>query len=215
MNINAYCKFIHRFLKCNFFRLFFNDNLSTAAGYPFSGGFSVSLWIIPVCLHVFCRNGAEPVPDRSLIPSAGGRCCARAPAPDSRCLYVHEIFSMRDATACPTDCCPPAARFLPCAARCLPGRLPPTAGSRGGRRCLAFLALRHPHCSRLLPAVPASSCCSRLFRVVPAPPPPRAGTPRKSNGASVVRMRRRWGICLPLFGEFPGSPASVGLGPQP
>ena len=92
MNINAYCKFIHRFLKCNFFRLFFNDNLSTAAGYPFSGGFSVSLWIIPVCLHVFCRNGAETVPDRSLIPSAGGRCYAGAPAPDSRCLYVHEIF---------------------------------------------------------------------------------------------------------------------------
>jgi hypothetical protein len=27
MNINAYCKFIHRFLKYNFFQLFFYDNL--------------------------------------------------------------------------------------------------------------------------------------------------------------------------------------------
>lgn len=142
-----------------------------------------------------------PVPGTTAVPV-----CASAAV--AGCLYVHEIFSMRDATACPTDCCPPAARFLPCAARCLPGRLPPTAGLRGVRRCLAFLALRYPHCSRLLPLLPAFSRCSR-------PLPPRAGTPRKSNGAAVVRMRRRWGICLPLFGEFPGSPAGVGLGPQP
>ncbi len=168
-----------------------------------------------------------PVPGTAAVPV-----CASAAV--AGCLYVHEIFSMRDAAACPTDCCPadccpPAACFLlsavcrlpPAARRLLPafccvtpaarrlsGRLTPLAGLRGVRRCLAFLALRYPHCSRLLPLLPAFSRCSR-------PLPPRAGTPRKSNGAAVVRMRRRWGICLPLFGEFPGSPAGVGLGPQP
>ena len=163
--------------------------------------------IVAVCMYMrssFKRDAARPPPAfcrgppaaRRLLPvacrllSAGGR------PPPAACFLLSAV-----------------CRPLPAACR-LSGRLPPPAGSRGGRRCLAFLALRHPHCSRLLPAVPASSCCSRLFRVVP-PPLPRAGTPRKSNGASFVRMRRRWGICLPLFGEFPGSPASVGLGPQP
>lgn len=150
-----------------------------------------------------------PVPGAAAV-----RCVHRAAV--AGCLYVHEIFSMRDATACPTDCCPPAARFLPCAARCLPGRLPPTAGSRGGRRCLAFLALRHPHCSRLLPAVPASSCCSRLFRVVPAPPPPSpGGDARKSNGASVVRMRPPDGeYACRYSGSFPVPQRVLGLGPS-
>lgn len=217
MNINAYCKFIHRFLKCNFFWLFFNDNLSTAAGYPFSGGFSVSLWIVPVCLHDFCRSRVCTVPKRSPIPCA--RDCRRAGVCIVRplravCMYMKSsrcamLPPARRIAARPLSavCCLPGR--LPPPAFCrLSGRLTPLAGLRGVRRCLAFLALRYPHCSRLLPLLPAFSRCSR-------PLPPRAGTPRKSNGAAVVRMRRRWGICLPLFGEFPGSPAGVGLGPQP
>lgn len=149
-----------------------------------------------------------PVPGTAAVPV-----CASAAVAD--CLYVHEISSMRDAAACPADCCPPAfCRVLPArqvtAACFLPPvrRVDATCRFAWRRRCLAFLALRHPHCSRLLLLLPAFSRCSR-------PLPPRAGTPRKSNGAAVVRMRRRWGICLPLFGEFPGSPAGVGLGPQP
>ena len=153
----------------------------------------------------FCRG---PPAARRLLPVA---CCLLSavcrPLPVACCLLSAVCRPL-----------PAACRLSSVVCR-LSGRLPPPAGSRGGRRCLAFLALRHQHCSRLLPAVPASSCCSCLFLLLPAfsrcPPPPRAGTPRKSNGASVVRMRRRWGICLPLFGEFPGSPASVGLGPQP
>jgi hypothetical protein len=180
MNINAYCKFIHRFLKCNFFRLFFNDNLSTAAGYPFSGGFSVSLWIIPVCLHVFCRNGAEPVPDRSLIPSAGGRCCARAPAPDSRCLYVHEIFSMRDAAACPTDCCPPAfCRVLPARQVTAACFLPPVRQVDATCR-IAWRAALSGISGIAVPALfPAPSVAPGFFALFPAPPSPGGDAPKK------------------------------------
>jgi len=60
-----------------------------------------------------------PVPGTAAVPV-----CASAAV--AGCLYVHEIFSMRDAAACPTDCCPadccpPAACFLLCAAcRLLP-----------------------------------------------------------------------------------------------
>ncbi len=79
-------------------------------------------------------------------------------------------------------------------------RLPARAAALSGISDIAARAL-----FRLLPFSLLSRC--------PRPLPGRDA--RKSNGASVVRMRRRWGICLPLFGEFPGSPASVGLGPQP
>ena len=148
-----------------------------------------------------------PVPGTAAVPV-----CASAAV--AGCLYVHEIFSMRDATACPTDCCPPAARFLPCAARCLPGRLPPTAGSRGGRRCLAFLALRHPHCSRLLPAVPASSCCSRLFRVVPGPSLPGRGRPEKVTAHPLSGCDADGEYACRYSGSFPVPQRVLGLGPS-
>ena len=149
-----------------------------------------------------------PVPGTAAVPV-----CASWPL-RAVCMYMKSsrcamLPPARRIAARPLSavCCLPGR--LPPPAFCrLSGRLTPLAGLRGVRRCLAFLALRYPHCSRLLPLLPAFSRCSR-------PLPPRAGTPRKSNGAAVVRMRRRWGICLPLFGEFPGSPAGVGLGPQP
>ena len=153
------------------------------------------------------------------------------------CMYMKSSFK-RDAAACPADCCPSAACFLPGAARCpspaarrlLPAFccVPPAARRLSSVRQVApacrfaWRAALSGISGIAAPALfPAPSCCSCLFLLLPAfsrcsrPPPPRAGTPRKSNGASVVRMRRRWGICLPLFGEFSGSPASVGLGPQP
>ncbi len=162
-----------------------------------------------------------PVPGTAAVPV-----CASAAV--AGCLYVHEIFSMRDAAACPTDCCPPAfCRVLPARQVTAACFLPPVRqvdatcrfawrAALSGISGIAVPALFPApsvvpgsfRCSRLLPLLPAFSRCSR-------PLPPRAGTPRKSNGAAVVRMRRRWGICLPLFGEFPGSPAGVGLGPQP
>lgn len=142
----------------------------------------------------------------------------------------------RDAAACPADCCPPAACFLPGAARCplpvacrllsavcrplpaacrLSGRLPPPAGSRGGRRCLAFLALRHPHCSRLLPAVPASSCCSRLFRVVPAPPPlPGRGRPEKVTAQPLSGCAADGEYACRYSGSFPVPQRVLGSGPS-
>ena len=141
----------------------------------------------------------------------------------------------RDAAACPADCCPPAACFLPGAARCplpvacrllsavcrplpaacrLSGRLPPPAGSRGGRRCLAFLALRHPHCSRLLPAVPASSCCSRLFRVVPAPPLPGRGRPEKVTAQPLSGCAADGEYACRYSGSFPVPQRVLGLGPS-
>lgn len=175
---------------------------------------------------------AEPSPHGSgAIPDSlrwGLPPCRCASASVAGCLYVHEISSMRDTTACPADCYAPVC-FLPCAARCPPACCLLSAVCR-----LSFVRQVAPACrfawraalsgisGVAAPALfPAPSCCSCLFLLLPAfsrcsrPPPPRAGTPRKSNGAAVVRMRRRWGICLPLFGEFPGSPASVGLGPQP
>lgn len=175
-----------------------------------------------------------PVPGTTAVPV-----CASAAV--AGCLYVHEIFSMRDAAACPTDCCPadccpPAACFLlsavcrlpPAARRLLPafccvtpaarrlsGRLTPLAGSRGGRRCLAFLALRHPHCSRLLPAVPASSCCSRLFRVVPAPPPlPGRGRPEKVTAHPLSGCDADGEYACRYSGSFPVPQRVLGLGPS-
>ena len=153
------------------------------------------------------------------------RCVHRAAV--AGCLYVHEIFSMRDAAACPTDCCPPAARFLPCAA-C---RLLPVACCLLSAFCCVTPAAR-----RLfgrLPRLPVRVACGVVWhfwrcdtRIVPAPsvvpafplsPDPFPdGTFRKKvtahpdNGCAADG-----GICLPLFGEFPGSPAGVGLGPQP
>lgn len=158
------------------------------------------------------------------------------------CMYMKSSFK-RDAAACPADCCPPAACFLPgaacfllCAACCLlpvaccllsafccvppaacrlSGRLPPPAGSRGGRRCLAFLALRHPHCSRLLPAVPASSCCSRLFRVVPPPsPPPGRGRPEKVTAHPLSGCAADREYACRYSGSFPVPQRVLGLGPS-
>ncbi len=143
-----------------------------------------------------------PVPGTAAVPV-----CASAAV--AGCLYVHEIFSMRDAAACPTDCCPPAfCRVLPARQVTAACFLPPVRQVDATCR-FAWRAALSGISGIAVPALlPAFSRCSR-------PLPPRAGTPRKSNGAAVVRMRRRWGICLPLFGEFPGSPAGVGLGPQP
>lgn len=134
----------------------------------------------------------------------------------------------------PVACCPsPAACFLPgaarrllpafcfllCAARCPPPVVCPAGCPRLPVRVAGGVVWHFWHCGTRI--VPGSFLLFLPLPVAPGffvlfpPPLPRAGTPRKSNGASVVRMRRRWGICLPLFGEFPGSPASVGLGPQP
>lgn len=168
-----------------------------------------------------------PVPGTAAVPV-----CASAAV--AGCLYVHEIFSMRDAAACPTDCCPadccpPAACFLlsavcrlpPAARRLLPAfcfllcdaRCPPPVRQVDATCRFAWRAALSGISGIAVPALfPAPSVAPGFFALFPAPS--RAGTPRKSNGAAVVRMRRR-GICLPLFGEFPGSPAGVGLGPQP
>lgn len=131
-------------------------------------------------------------------------------------MYMKSSFK-RDAAACPADCrrairrpifcCPPplcrAVCLLP--ATCNPpltchpllavrhrATVPPyyRAACRLARRCPAFLTLQHAHCFRLFlfprffPVFPGS------FRFFPAPFGRGA---RKSNGASVVRMRRRWG----------------------
>ena len=160
-------------------------------------------------------------------------------------MYMKSSFK-RDAAACPADCCSPAACFLPGAARCpspaarrplpafccvppaacrLSGRLPPPAGSRGGRRCLAFLALRHPHCSRLLPAVPASSCCSCLFLlflpllVAPGffalfPPFPGRGRPEKVTAHPLSGCAADREYACRYSGSFPVPQRVLGLGPS-
>ncbi len=147
-----------------------------------------------------------PVPGTAAVPV-----CASAAVVG--CLYVHEIFSMRDAAACPTDCCPPAfCRVLPARQVTAACFLPPVRQVDATCR-FAWRAALSGISGIAVPALfPAPSVAPGFFALFPAPS--RAGTPRKSNGAAVVRMRRR-GICLPLFGEFPGSPAGVGLGPQP
>ena len=177
----------------------------------------VSLWIVPVCLHDFCRSRVCTVPKRSPIPCARG--CRRAGVCIVRplravCMYMK---SSRCAMLQPAQRI--AARPPPAFCRVLPAACP--AGCRRlPVRVAGGVVWHFWHCGTRI--VPGSfllflplPVAPGFFALFPLPPPPRAGTPRKSNGASVVRMRRRWGICLPLFGEFPGSPASVGLGPQP
>ena len=166
-----------------------------------------------------------PVPGTTAVPV-----CASAAV--AGCLYVHEIFSMRDAAACPTDCCPadccpPAACFLlsavcrlpPAARRLLPafccvtpaarrlsGRLTPLAGLRGVWRCLAFLALRYPHCSRLLPLLPAFSRCSR--------PLPRRGRPEKVTAQPLSGCAADGGYACRYSGSFPVPQRVLGSGPS-
>lgn len=158
-------------------------------------------------------HGSEAIPD-SLCPGLPPcRCVHRAAV--AGCLYVHEIFSMRDAAACPTDCCPPAfCRVLPARQVTAACFLPPVRQVDATCR-IAWRAALSGISGIAVPALfPAPSVAPGFFALFPAPPSPGGDAP-KSNGAAVVRMRRRWGICLPLFGEFPGSPAGVGLGPQP
>lgn len=115
----------------------------------------------------------------------------------------------------PVACCLLSAVCRPLPAACrLSGRLPPPAGSRGGRRCLAFLALRHPHCSRLLPAVPASSCCSRLFRVVPGPSLPGRGRPEKVTAQPLSGCAADGGYACRYSGSFPVPQRVLGSGPS-
>lgn len=86
------------------------------------------------------------------------------------------------------DLPPAACRPPPCHRATVPPYY--RAACRLARRCPAFLTLQHAHCFRLFlfprffPVFPGS------FRFFPAPFGRGA---RKSNGASVVRMRRRWG----------------------
>lgn len=120
----------------------------------------------------------------------------------------------------PVACCLLSAVCRPLPAACsLSGRLPPPAGSRGGRRCLAFLALRHPHCSRLLPAVPASSCCSCLFLLLPAfsccsRPPPGRGRPEKVTAHPLSGCAADREYACRYSGSFPVPQRVLGLGPS-
>lgn len=167
-----------------------------------------------------------PVPGTAAVPV-----CASAAVVG--CLYVHEIFSMRDAAACPTDCCPadccpPAACFLlsavcrlpPAARRLLPafccvtpaarrlsGRLPPPAV-----RVACGVVWHFWRCGTRI--VPGSFRCSRLFRVVPGPSLPGQGRPEKvtahpDNGCAADRE-----YACRYSGSFPVPQRVLGSGPS-
>lgn len=117
-------------------------------------------------------------------------------------MYMKSSFK-RDAAACPADCCPPAACFLPGAARCpspaarrpLPAFccVPPAARRLSSVRQVApacrfaWRAALSGISGIAAPALfPAPSCCSCLFLLLPAfsccsrpPPPPGGDAPKK------------------------------------
>lgn len=142
-----------------------------------------------------------PVPGTAAVPV-----CASAAV--AGCLYVHEIFSMRDAAACPTDCCPPAfcrvlparqvtaACFLLSAFCCVPpaaccpspaacfllcdARCPPPVRQVDATCRFAWRAALSGISGIAVPALfPAPSVAPGFFALFPAPPSPGGDAPKK------------------------------------
>lgn len=124
----------------------------------------------------------------------------------------------------PVACCPsPAACFLLCAARCPPPVVCPAGCPRLPVRVAGGVVWHFWHCgTRIvpgsfllflpLPAVPASSCCSRLFRVVPAPP--GRGRPEKVTAHPLSGCAADREYACRYSGSFPVPQRVLGLGPS-
>lgn len=174
---------------------------------------------------------AEPSPHGSgAIPDSlrwGLPPCRCASASVAGCLYVHEISSMRDTTACPADCYAPVC-FLPCAARCPPACCLLSAVCR-----LSFVRQVAPACrfawraalsgisGIAAPALfPAPSCCSCLFLLLPAfsccsrPPLPGRGRPEKVTAQPLSGCAADREYACRYSGSFPVPQRVLGLGPS-
>lgn len=155
-----------------------------------------------------------PVPGTAAVPV-----CASAAV--AGCLYVHEIFSMRDAAACPTDCCPPAfCRVLPARQVTAACFLPPVrqvdATCRFAWRA-ALSGISGIAVPALFPApsvVPGSFRCSRLFRVVPGPSLPGRGRPEKVTAQPLSGCAADGGYACRYSGSFPVPQRVLGSGPS-
>lgn len=157
-------------------------------------------------------HGSEAIPD-SLCPGLPPcRCVHRAAV--AGCLYVHEIFSMRDAAACPTDCCPPAfCRVLPARQVTAACFLPPVRQVDATCR-IAWRAALSGISGIAVPALfpapsvaPGFSRCSR-------PLPPRAGTPRKVTAQPLSGCAADGGYACRYSGSFPVPQRVLGSGPS-
>lgn len=146
------------------------------------------------------------------------------------CMYMKSSFK-RDAAACPADCCPPAACFLPgaarcpspaacfllCAARCPPPVVCPAGCPRLPVRVAGGVVWHFWHCgTRIvpgsfllflpLPVVPASSCCSR--------PLPGRGRPEKVTAHPLSGCAADREYACRYSGSFPVPQRVLGLGPS-
>ncbi|GEM_PF-2752411 len=142
-----------------------------------------------------------PVPGTAAVPV-----CASAAVVG--CLYVHEIFSMRDAAACPTDCCPPAfCRVLPARQVTAACFLPPVRQVDATCR-FAWRAALSGISGVAVPALfPAPS-------VAPGPSLPGQGRPEKvtahpDNGCAADRE-----YACRYSGSFPVPQRVLGSGPS-
>lgn len=154
------------------------------------------------------------------------------------CMYMKSSFK-RDAAACPADCCPPAACFLPGAARCpspaarrlLPAFccVPPAARRLSSVRQVApacrfaWRAALSGISGIAAPALfPAPSCCSCLFLLLPAfsccsrppPPPPGRGRPEKVTAHPLSGCAADREYACRYSGSFPVPQRVLGLGPS-
>lgn len=146
-----------------------------------------------------------PVPGTAAVPV-----CASAAVVG--CLYVHEIFSMRDAAACPTDCCPPAfCRVLPARQVTAACFLPPVRQVDATCR-FAWRAALSGISGIAVPALfPAPSVAPGFFALFPAPS--RAGTPRKVTAQPLSGCAAEEYACR-YSGSFPVPQRVLGSGPS-
>lgn len=138
------------------------------------------------------------------------------------CMYMKSSFK-RDAAACPADCCPPAACFLPGAARCpSPAARRLSSVRQVAPACrFAWRAALSGISGIAAPALfPAPSCCSCLFLLLPAfsrcsrPPLPGRGRPEKVTAHPLSGCAADGEYACRYSGSFPVPQRVLGLGPS-
>lgn len=141
------------------------------------------------------------------------------------CMYMKSSFK-RDAAACPADCCPPAACFLPGAARCpspaarrlLPVARCPAGCPRLPVRVAGGVVWHFWHCGTRI--VPGSFLLFLPLPVAPGffalfpPPLPGRGRPEKVTAQPLSGCAADGGYACRYSGSFPVPQRVLGSGPS-
>ena len=141
------------------------------------------------------------------------------------CMYMKSSFK-RDAAACPADCCPPAACFLPGAARCpspaarrlLPVARCPAGCPRLPVRVAGGVVWHFWHCGTRI--VPGSFLLFLPLPVAPGffalfpPPLPGRGRPEKVTAHPLSGCAADGEYACRYSGSFPVPQRVLGLGPS-